>query len=184
VKLLYKSPDSGYRGFCFAGFCFAENASPQRANMMCNENKMLKKISRIHIVTGSGHINIYLKYSFSQGNTWKNKKSRPGDIQAAFRQKNSYGLDSRDYTNSSFNLFITNKFFKFNHPIRKGEQGVIFAHAYILSGMNLGPQLTDQNIPCTYLLTSEALYSSSLANTIPTVPGTSTSFLMCHNVLP
>jgi len=36
--------------------------------------------------------NKYLKYSFSQGNTWKNKKSRPEEIQAANRQKVTFCL--------------------------------------------------------------------------------------------
>jgi hypothetical protein len=67
-----------------------------------------------------------------------------------------------------------------NHAIDLSKQGVVPAHAHILSRVNTGPQLSNDYIAGGDRLPAKDLDAATLPLTVSTVAGTSPGFLMCH----
>jgi hypothetical protein len=74
----------------------------------------------------------------------------------------------------------TAEFFKGNHAINQGEQGKIAAQTHIGAGMDLGTQLTDQDITGPDNLAAKTLDTPALGITVATIPGTTACFFMSH----
>jgi len=54
-------------------------------------------------------------------------------------------------------------------PIDSGKKGVVLSHAHVLSGMDPGPLLTNQDTACRDLLASVSFNAQALAGTVPVV---------------
>src|SRR5690606_4512078 len=61
------------------------------------------------------------------------------------------------------------------------KQRVIATDTDVFTGVEAGAALTNQDIPSQNLLTAETLHTKALAFRIPSVSGTTTSFLVCHD---
>jgi hypothetical protein len=68
----------------------------------------------------------------------------------------------------------------FHNAINKGKDGVILAHTHIITRMNAGAALANQNGPRPDILPGVSLYPEPLGLTIPTVTGTTTPLFMRH----
>jgi len=70
---------------------------------------------------------------------------------------------------NAYPFSILAKSLVFNNPVHHGEQGIITTEANIGARMDLGAQLTNQDIPGPNHLTAKTLYTTSLARAISTV---------------
>jgi hypothetical protein len=57
---------------------------------------------------------------------------------------------------------------------------VVFAHAYVSTGVVLSASLTDDDVAGYYLLAAEFLNAQAFAMRFTTVARTADAFLMCH----
>jgi hypothetical protein len=75
-------------------------------------------------------------------------------------------------------------FISFAHPLKSdetinlGEESVVFPDPDIVSGMELGTPLPDQNAACGYQLATEPFHTQTLGITVPAVSRTSDSLFM------
>ena len=65
--------------------------------------------------------------------------------------------------------------------INQGEDGVVAAHAYALTGVELGATLANDDVAGDNSLATELLHAEALAAGIATVTNGTLTFLMCHN---
>ena len=65
--------------------------------------------------------------------------------------------------------------------INKGEDGVVAAHADVLTGVELGATLANNDVAGDNSLATELLHAEALAAGIATVTNGTLTFLMCHN---
>ncbi len=66
------------------------------------------------------------------------------------------------------------------HPIPLGKEGKILPQAHIFTGMKLGANLSNQDIPGLDLLAGITFYPKALPLTIPSVSRTAAGFFVCH----
>ena len=64
--------------------------------------------------------------------------------------------------------------------VRKGEKGVILAHADVLARVPLRAALTNDDVSGARGLAAEELYAQALAFTVATVAAGAACFFMCH----
>src|SRR4051812_11130456 len=64
--------------------------------------------------------------------------------------------------------------------VDEGEQGVIIALADAFAGVELGAQLTDDDVAGDYFLAAETLDAAALTVGIATVAAGALTFFMCH----
>jgi len=57
---------------------------------------------------------------------------------------------------------------------------IVGTHSYILTRMELGPTLTNNNFTCLDKLAAKTLHTQTLGVGITTIAGASATFLMCH----
>src|SRR5512139_4157742 len=70
-----------------------------------------------------------------------------------------------------------------HQPVNLGKEGVVLSHAHILPWVDAGPLLADKDVSGLDPLAAKTLDSQALSSAIPTVPGTSSCFLVCHTAL-
>ena len=68
-------------------------------------------------------------------------------------------------------------------PVGKGEEGVVAAHADVVTGVEFGAALADEDGASENELAAEALHAKTLAMTVAAVACRSLSFFMCHDGL-
>ena len=68
--------------------------------------------------------------------------------------------------------------------VNQGEQGIVAALAHVLTGVNVGATLTNQNVAGQHELTVGALDAQTLGLGIAAVLGRTYAFFMCHCVTP
>lgn len=69
---------------------------------------------------------------------------------------------------------------EFDHAVYQGEQGVIFAHADVLSGADFAAALADQNATCAHDFSGVFFDAQTLAMRIAAVTGRTTCFFVSH----
>lgn len=79
-------------------------------------------------------------------------------------------------------LFAFTHTFELHDAVNFGEEGIIFSHADIESGMDAGTQLPYNYIACLDLLPAVSFYPSSLALTVPAIAAASLSFFVSHGL--
>src|SRR5258706_9291943 len=67
-----------------------------------------------------------------------------------------------------------------HNAVDQRKERIVAAHADILTRMDLGAELTNQNIARAHSLAAENLHTASLTIAIASVAGTAACFLMCH----
>jgi hypothetical protein len=72
---------------------------------------------------------------------------------------------------------------KGHNTVYLGEQGIIPADTHVLPGVEFGAPLADQNTARAHVLACKTLNTKALSGTVPSVPGTSDSLLMSHDIL-
>ena len=70
-----------------------------------------------------------------------------------------------------------------HHAVDLGEQGVVPAHAHVLTGIDPGPKLTHEDVARQHLLPAKTLDAASLARTVAAVARRAACFLMSHDLL-
>jgi hypothetical protein len=75
------------------------------------------------------------------------------------------------------------KTFERDDAIDLGKESEILAQAYIGPGMDAGPVLANQDGTGVDHLPPISFHTQPLAGAVPAVPGTSLSFLVCHENL-
>ena len=71
-------------------------------------------------------------------------------------------------------------FSEHNHTVNKRKESVIFAHAYILTGMVNCATLTFDDVACLSKLATKNLHAESFAFRFAAVLRTTYTFFMCH----
>src|SRR6266705_811071 len=66
--------------------------------------------------------------------------------------------------------------------VDQGEQGVVAAHTDMVTGLDLGPALTNNNAASRNQLSIKAFYTEHLRVTVPAIAGTTHTFFMCHGL--
>jgi hypothetical protein len=64
-----------------------------------------------------------------------------------------------------------------------GEKRVVAADSYVLSRLDLGASLANNDRAAQYLLAAEGLHAQSLGLAVPPVSGASNSLFVCHTNL-
>jgi hypothetical protein len=63
----------------------------------------------------------------------------------------------------------TGRMFEFDKAVNGGKDGAISAQAHIVTRLELGTPLTDDDRACPHCLASEPFHSHTFAGTIPTI---------------
>ena len=66
--------------------------------------------------------------------------------------------------------------------VNQGEESIIAAATYVISGMEFSTALSYNNVSGTYNFTTKFLYAQSFLFRISSVSCRSLTFLMCHNL--
>ena len=69
---------------------------------------------------------------------------------------------------------------EFNIAVCCCKQGVVTAHADVVTGVELGAALTYQDVTSKYSLTAESFHTKSFGFRLASVTGTARSLFMCH----
>jgi hypothetical protein len=81
-------------------------------------------------------------------------------------------------------MHATVGFIKPDHAIGEGEEGVIAAHADIVSRTVASAPLPNQNIASEDGFTAELFHAESFTNAIASVTNATLTFFMCHECIP
>jgi len=85
---------------------------------------------------------------------------------------------------NAYTLLVFAELLKFYNTVNLGKKSVVTTTAYVGTRMNLGAQLTNQDVACLHHFTTESFYSAPLTYTVTSVSRTTTSFFMCHRLTP
>ena len=80
---------------------------------------------------------------------------------------------------ASLPLILTSRLV-FDNTTNKGKQGVILTDTHIITRVNTGTPLPDQDGPGIHKLPGISLYSKPLGITVPTITSGAAPLFMCH----
>ena len=72
--------------------------------------------------------------------------------------------------------------FKLNLAVDQSEQSVVGAAAHVVTGMDVGASLSDDDVACSYLGTVSGLNAQTLGFTVTAVLGRTYTFFMCKEL--
>jgi hypothetical protein len=70
--------------------------------------------------------------------------------------------------------------FKLDEAVHGGKDGVILAQAHVVTRLDFGASLTDDDSARSHCLAAIPFHSQTLAGAIPTVTACTAAFLMSH----
>jgi hypothetical protein len=73
---------------------------------------------------------------------------------------------------------------EFNVAVDFGKDGVIFAHSYVVAGVESGPTLAHDNVAGTHGFPAELFHSSPLGVAVTTIAAAAATFFVSHNQSP
>ncbi len=122
----------------------------------------------------------FVDYVLSVAEVYINKKS-PVTDEALSVNCRCDESDQRSGRNHADAFAVFRSFdFELDHAIGLGKQGMVPTTSHIVTGMNPGAALTDDNAASFDCLTTKHLHTQALGIGIATVTCTTACFFMCH----